>query len=265
VFKQKISKFVSTIGKLGGEEFKKQFESQIDVLAQNVNNRNLDDSVIKNYLVSEANKLMRQLNEKSLVETMFFVNTVGEFEASDTFKNDSELLTKLGYDLNYYFTTSDQKTRVFIKFKDKEPIAFCIENVDGTKNKIDLTNGDLKSSLFKNILLSLWNKEISISQNQKGNFIRYYLQQYVNEDGILSDVIISAVRNYIILLDQQGVDIFSDSIMNGMVNDFEVFKEIIGNDKDLYESFKELVADLGFHEALDLIDFNPFSIYNKIC
>lgn len=265
LFKEKITKFVSAIGKLGGEEFKKQFESQIDVLAQNANNRNLDDSVIKNYLVSEANKLMRQLNEKSLVETVFFVNTMGEFEANNTFRNNPELLTKMGYNLDYYFTTSDQKTKVFIQFKNDEPVAFCIENVDGTKSKIDLIKGDLKSSLFKNILLSLWNKEISISQNQKGNFIRYYLQQYLNEENSLSDLIISAVRNHIIFLDQQGIDIFSDEIVNGMVNNFEVFKEIVVDDKDLYESFKELVLDFGIHEALDLIGFNPFGIFKKIC
>jgi len=50
-----------------------------------------------------------------------------------------------------------------------------------------------------------------------------------------------------------------------LVNDFEVFKEIVVNDKDLYESFKELVSDFGIHEALDLIGFNPFGIFKKIC
>ena len=265
-FKTTIQTFVSEIGQLGGYEFKTQFESQLDVLAQNASNRGLDEAVIKNYLVSEANRLYRELNKDSLKEKVFFVNSVGEFEVSETFKDDPEFLTAKGYNMDYCMFTGDRKTKMFIKFDNGEATSFVIENVNETLITIDLTQTSPDYLLFKKILLTLWNKDIPVTKDQIGNFVKYYLQKALHESGELSDVIVSGVRNYIALLEQQNIDIFTDELKESLKNNFDVFKVIVSDDIDLFESFKFLIeSGSDFHEALDLIGFDPFSVIKRVC
>jgi hypothetical protein len=115
----------------------------------------LDEAVIKNYLVSEANRLYRELNKDSLKEKVFFVNSVGEFEVSETFKDDPEFLTEKGYNMNYCMFTGDRKTKMFIRFDNGEATSFVIENVNETLITIDLTQTSPDYLLFKKILLTL--------------------------------------------------------------------------------------------------------------
>jgi glutamate synthase domain-containing protein 1 len=99
-----------------------------------------------------------------------------------------------------------------------------------------------------------------------GNFVKYYLQKALHESGELSDVIVSGVRNYIALLEQQNIDIFTDELKESLKNNFDVFKVIVSDDIDLFESFKFLIeSGSDFHEALDLIGFDPFSVIKRVC
>lgn len=260
VLRATLDGHVDEIAKLGFADIKTQLEPFVEKLVQNKNNLKLTTRQLKQSLANEATKLLKIANASNLTDDNIFVNSTGDFERVTTYK---ETINFGGYNSKYYWVNGNKSVTAHLYYKGDEIVGLRIGQIEkgGTvvERTIKLSDNDHRTLLFKNILLSLWDKEIKI-KGDKGSYLGYYVQKVLSEDKVLSDTIIEGVRNYVLTLPENQIDaIFTKEI-----------QDLILSDESLTDDYKEL-RDLctkdgfDFYTALGLVDFDLFAIIKKIC
>lgn len=252
-FKKKITDRVGQISKLY-PNLKDTLDAEIETLSANVANMNLSDDEIDTYIINVVNRLLREMSKDKTM--IVFVNSSGEFESKTTYKSASELPDNLGYNKDYYWVNTECDTKAYIVFEGDTPAEFCIEMIN-TKDPyvVSFRNGDYKTSLFKNLLLSLWDKNFKLNGLENYGYLRYFMHQVrAAKDGNgVGDVIISAVRECILgLPDAEKDKIFTK----------ELQEALIAADTDLENLID---SGLDFYEALDISNFDVFAVIEEIC
>lgn len=121
-----------------------------------------------------------------------FAITPSGFECNKIFKTknqvNKDLFEKLQTKMEYYWVSTDGQRNAYIQFKNNIPVKLCVQNINEEVKSKDLTGNDLESLLFKNLLVSLWDKKFLLDKykNEKGDFITYLISQLYEE--IPSDV-----------------------------------------------------------------------------
>ena len=254
-FKTKITNKINQLIKLH-PVLENSLAVKVDELSQNATNRNLSDDEIDVYLLNEANLLLRGASTD--MTTVVYINSSGEFESKTTYKTIEDLPNDLGYDKNYYWLNAERNMKAYMTFENKVPTAFYIEIIGHTQPYIiNFKDADYKTSLFKNLLVSLWDKNFKLNGLENYGYLRYFMHQVMasanNTENFVGDVIISAVRDCILAMPLSKKDeIFTQDIQ----------KALLEADSDLQN-----LCDSGFdfYEALDMSEFDIFSLIKQIC
>ena len=252
VFKDRLKECITKVTNLGNDKIKTKIESKIDILSQNAKNRGLSDKDLLQYVVNEANNISKEIFVKQLVEEIYFINSSGAVEKTIVQK-DPAILAKeglTGYDFkDHYYVNSDNSVAAYITYKGEPKVEniqrFVIEEKGVEIKSFDLTHTDANTLLFKNILLSLWDKEINIG-DEPGSYLGYLIQK-VKTKSTLSDTILKYTRDRLLSFDMTNVDsIFTPEIQKELLKDPDI--------NDLVEIGED------FYTALELVNFDPYSI-----
>ena len=252
VFKGRLESCIAKVTNLGNSKIKAKIESKIDILSQNAKNRNLSDKDLLQYVVNEANNISKEVFVKQLTEELYFINSSGAVEKM-IIQKDPAILAKeglSGYDFkNHYYVNSDSSVAAYITYRGEPKVEnierFVIEEKGVEIKSFDLTHADPNTLLFKNILLSLWDKEINIG-DEPGSYLGYFIQK-IKTKATVSDTILKYTRDRLLSFDVADIDsIFTPEIQKELLKDPDI--------NDLVEIGED------FYTALELVNFDPYSI-----
>ena len=252
VFKGRLEACIAKVANLGNSEIKARIEPEIDILSQNAKNRSLSDKDLLQYVVNEANNISKEIFVKQLTEELYFINSSGAVEKM-IIQKDPAVLAKeglSGYDFkNHYYVNSDNSIAAYITYRGEPKVEnierFMIEEKGVEIKSFDLTHTDPNTLLFKNILLSLWDKEINIG-DEPGSYLGYFIQK-IKTKATVSDTILKYTRDRLLSFDVVDIDsIFTPEIQKELLKDPDISDLVaIGED---------------FYTALELVNFDPYSI-----
>ena len=189
---------------------------------------------------------------KQLTEELYFINSSGAVEKM-IIQKDPAILAKeglSGYDFkNHYYVNSDSSVAAYITYRGEPKVEnierFVIEEKGVEIKSFDLTHADPNTLLFKNILLSLWDKEINIG-DEPGSYLGYFIQK-IKTKATVSDTILKYTRDRLLSFDVADIDsIFTPEIQKELLKDPDI--------NDLVEIGED------FYTALELVNFDPYSI-----
>lgn len=254
VFKQNVQDRISWIKDSGFQQFVEQ-ELDIEALARSEYNLNLSPNDLTDILIVKFNELAEQYYAKEdVIQTFSFTPDKG-FIGVTRFKTAEELPEEMvKYNKDYYWIDSDGKQRAHILFdKEGKPVEFRVTNIENIDKvyTCSLESPNWKVSLFKNILLSLWDKKFKVNDRER-NYLGYFMT-YVKNDGNIADSIKQSITKSILDLSPEYFDqIFTQEIIDGI-------KQF---DEDVYDA---ITSGISFEDAFEDAGYTVFTLIDELC